>query len=120
MKKERIVIATQTGKSNNHHFVFSTIHVIEYRTMVWIYQDSAKDSLLEGGDGECIRIHIKCGSVTDDNSHIIRHVSVMENYSQSKIINSNGRNKIYNILKWILKLAGRVIIELILIYQQLH
>lgn len=114
MKKERIVIATQTGKSNNHHFVFSTIHVIEYRTIVWIYQDSVKDSLLEGGDGECIRIHIKCGSVADNNSRIIRHVSLNDNHSQSKNNSSNGRDRSYNILKWLLKLVEMVVIKLLL------
>lgn len=78
MKKERIVIATQTGKSNNHYVVSSTIQVIENRTIVWVYQDNAKDRLLEGRDDKSTRLHIKCNLMTDNNSRIIRHVSVMD------------------------------------------
>ena len=118
MKKERIITTTQTAKSNNHHIVSSTIQVMEDRTIVWVYKDNAKDRLLEGSDVESIPKHIECSSVADDISRIIRHVSVKDNHSQSKKINSNGRNKIYNILKWFLKLVVKVVIELLLIKQQ--
>ncbi len=114
MKKERTVMDTQTGKSNNHYVVSSTIQVIENRTIVWVYQDNAKDRLLKGGDGESIWIHIECSSVTYNNGRFILHVPVMENPSQNKNNNSNGRNYIYTIIKcikWLLKLAGMVIIK---------
>lgn len=115
---------TQTGKSNNHYVVSSTIQVIEDRTIVWVYQDSAKDRLLEGRDDKSTRLHIKCNLMTDNNSRIIRHVSVMGYHSQCKNISSNGRNKIYNILKWLLilvvKLVVKVVLQWVLIQQQLH
>ncbi len=118
MKKERIITTTQTGKSNNHHFVSSTIQVMEDRTIVWVYKDKAKGNFLEGSDVENIRIHIENGSVADDTSRIIRHVSVKNNHSQSKNISSNGCNKIYSILKWLLKLLEMVVIKLLLNKQQ--
>lgn len=114
MKIERIITTTQTGESNNHHIVSSTLQVMEDTTIVWAYKDNAKSPLLEGSDVESIRIHIECGSVADDNNHIIHHVSVKDNHSQRKNISSNGRDKSYNILKWLLKLVEMVVINLLL------
>lgn len=105
MKKESIITTTPAAKSNYHHIVSTTLQVMEDTTIVWDYKDNAKSILLEGSDVESIRIHIECGSEADNNSRIIRHVSLKDNHSQSMNISSIGREKSYKILKWLLKLV---------------